>query len=51
MLYLQMLKDWLDARIDWSDERGEITEKVLSTRVGVNGTPRPADDDGEVEDE
>jgi hypothetical protein len=33
MLYLQMLKHWLDARIDLSDERGEITEKVLIVAI------------------
>ncbi len=32
MLHLIIIKNWLQARvaeIDWGDERGEVTEKVL----------------------
>lgn len=33
MTYLLLLRYWLEARVDWSDERGEITEKVLITAI------------------
>lgn len=33
MLNLLMLTQWLRAKVDWSDERGEITEKVLITAI------------------
>ncbi len=33
MIWLLILKDWLVARLDLADERGEITEKVIIVAV------------------